>query len=198
MTLDGAAVATPLEGEGIGQKIARGPVAAIVADQAARHQRRRLLRGQQRSSLRESESSWSNFLECCSILLFPMAMVVMFGRMLGNHAARGHHLRRHAGACSSALIGWAIYWDRCSPIPLSSSTEGQLGRRPHFRTAAGQGLAVKSDVAALPVDQRTGQSRRQRAALRHFGGPDLGGDRPPAPRTAPSTACTTASTRWPG
>ena len=49
MTLDGAVVATTLEGAT--QTIARGPVAAFVADQATRDQRRRVLRAQLRASV---------------------------------------------------------------------------------------------------------------------------------------------------
>ncbi len=51
-----------------------------------------------------------------NILLFPFALVIMFGRMLRN--------MRHAAIIYGVMmvlflvtIGWAVYWDTLQPNP---------------------------------------------------------------------------------
>ena len=83
------------------QEIARGPVAAIIPIKHLGTNGGGFF-GANSAHPFENPSAWTNFLTCVNILIFPFALVVMFGRMLEQHAARGGHLRRDDGACSSS------------------------------------------------------------------------------------------------
>src|SRR5262245_38542371 len=113
MTLDGAARVSTLEG--LKQIIARGPVAAIVAIKQLGTNGGGFF-GANSAHPFENPTSFSSFLECGSIILFPMAAVVMFGRMLNNF--------RHAAVIFGVMlvfltvfIGWGVYWDSMHPNP---------------------------------------------------------------------------------
>src|SRR5439155_8603821 len=97
MTLDGKAVATTVEPAALGtddtgaakpQEISRGPVAAIVAIKQLGTNGGGFF-GANSAHPFENPTAWSNFLECVSIILFAVATLVMFGKMLNNfrHAA---------------------------------------------------------------------------------------------------------------
>src|SRR5262249_48694399 len=88
MTFQGSAQATTLDGEATKmttQTIARGPVAAEVPP-------KQLLTngggffGPNSTHPYENPSPWSNLLELISIIVLPMSSLVMFGRMLKDHA----------------------------------------------------------------------------------------------------------------
>jgi K+-transporting ATPase ATPase A chain len=64
----------------------------------------------------ENPTAWSNFVTTASMMLFPMALVLMYGRMLSR--------RRHAVVIFVVmlvlLIGtvlWTIYFDTLKPNP---------------------------------------------------------------------------------
>jgi K+-transporting ATPase ATPase A chain len=113
MTMDGAAAAKTLEGAD--QSIARGPVAAIVAIKQIGTNGGGFF-GANSCHPFENPSAFTNWLECTSIILIPMACVVMFGRMIGNF--------RHASVvfgvmllCYAGLIAWAVATDAQTPNP---------------------------------------------------------------------------------
>jgi K+-transporting ATPase ATPase A chain len=81
MTLQGAAVATTLEGAE--QLIARGPVAAFVAIKQLGTNGGGFF-GPNSAHPLENPSMWTNLLQTVAILLVPMACVWMFGRILGR------------------------------------------------------------------------------------------------------------------
>ena len=81
MTFEGAAKATTLEGGA--QVIARGPVAALVAIKQLGTNGGGYF-GPNSSHPYENPSAWSNIIEVSSIILIPMACIMMFGRMLKN------------------------------------------------------------------------------------------------------------------
>ena len=81
MTFEGAAKATTLEGGA--QVIARGPVAALVAIKQLGTNGGGYF-GPNSSHPYENPSAWSNIIEVSSIILIPMACIIMFGRMLKN------------------------------------------------------------------------------------------------------------------
>ncbi len=86
MTFQGAAHATTLEGAE--QVIARGPVAAFLDHQAARHQRRRLLRAELHASVREPELLDQRRWRWSAIILIPMAASGCSGGSSGACAMR--------------------------------------------------------------------------------------------------------------
>src|SRR5262249_49339124 len=124
MTLDGAAEVTTLEpgamgtdnGQALPQKIARGPVAAIIPIKHLGTNGGGFF-GTNSAHPFENPSAWSNFLTCVNILIFPFSLVIMFGRMLSN--------MRHAVVIYGVMmglfvlmIGWAVYWDTLHPNPV--------------------------------------------------------------------------------
>src|SRR5262249_33844415 len=128
MTLDGNASATTVQAGAMGtetvdgkdvskpQSIARGPVAAIVAIKQLRTNS---------CPPFENPTSWTNVVECVSIILIPMACLVMFGRMIRD-------MRQAVVIYVLSLVAlgtfaaWAIYHDTLHPNPA-------LGAQPEQR-----------------------------------------------------------------
>jgi K+-transporting ATPase ATPase A chain len=140
MTLDGTAKVTGLEGAE--QTIARGPVAAVVAIKQLGTNGGGFF-GANSAHPFENPTGFTNVVECVSILLVPMATLVMFGRMIRNvrHAAviYGVSLLLLAG-----LTGWAVYFDTGHPnpalaaLPVDQSGWGNLeGKELRFGPSAG-------------------------------------------------------------
>jgi potassium-transporting ATPase potassium-binding subunit len=140
MTLDAAAEANKLE-SGTTQVIARGPVAAIIPIKHLGTNGGGFF-GANSAHPFENPSAMSNFLTCLNILIFPFALVIMFGRMIGN--------MRHAAVIFSVMmalfvvmIGWGIWWDTLHPnpalagLPVDSSLGNLEGKELRFGTSAG-------------------------------------------------------------
>jgi K+-transporting ATPase ATPase A chain len=118
MTFDAAAEVTTLEQSGDApqkQTISRGPVAAIIPIKHLGTNGGGFF-GANSAHPYENPSARTNFLTCVTILVFPLSLIVMFGRMLSN--------MRHAtviyGVVMSmfaVMIVWAIYWDTVQPNP---------------------------------------------------------------------------------
>ncbi len=133
MTLQGHEHASPLEPGALGtteagvaklQDIARGPVAALVAIKQLGTNGGGFF-GANSAHPFENPTAWSNVLECVSILLFPLATLVMFGRMLHNF--------RHAAVIfgvmlmlSVGTLVWVISYDTLQPNPSLTAQEGQV------------------------------------------------------------------------
>ncbi|MDB5314148.1 MAG: kdpA [Gemmataceae bacterium] len=137
-TVDGKDVPKP-------QVIARGPVAAILPIKHLGTNGGGFF-GANSAHPFENPTSWSNWLECISILIFPFSLVVMFGRMLKQE--------RHAlviyGVMMTmfvGMIGWAVYQDTLKPNP------GLLAHPERTVKVPGADEKVAAPLAALPVDQ---------------------------------------------
>ncbi len=151
MTLNGSAVVTTVEPGAMGadengqphlhQQIARGPVAAIIPIKHLGTNGGGFF-GANSSHPYENPSSWSNFLTCVNICIFPFALVLMFGRMLRQ--------MRHAWVIFGvmmvlfvAMIGWAVYWDTLmanpglAGLPVDQSLGNLEGKELRFGTSAG-------------------------------------------------------------
>ena len=160
MTLEGAA--ETMTREGVLQKIARGPVAALLPIKHLGTNGGGFF-GANSAHPFENPNALTNFLECVNILIFPFALVVMFGRMLKN--------MRHAAVIYGVMllmfvimIDWAISWDTLQPNPGLTAHPALADRQGrHFTidvqrpdgTTEKQKLDVPA-VAALPVDQELG------------------------------------------
>ncbi len=178
MTLEGHVDAVTLEPGAMGtdaggqpnlvQQIARGPVAAIIAVKQFGTNGGGYF-GANSAHPFENPNALSNLLSCVGIFLLPLATLVTFGKML----------RRFRDAAvifgvmlllSAGTVACAIYCDTLQPNPA---------------------------LAGLPVHQSLGNLEGKE--LRFGSSAALRGRRSPrTPRTARSTACTTASIRWPG
>jgi K+-transporting ATPase ATPase A chain len=163
MTFDATAEVITLEG--MLQKIARGPVAAILPIKHLGTNGGGFF-GANSAHPFENPNAWTNLLECMNFMLFPFSLVVMFGRMLRN--------TRHAAVIYGvmmtmlvAITAWGIYWDTLQPNPALTSHAELLDRskdppRPYqveVKKADGQpdkeALPIGA-VAGLPVDQDLG------------------------------------------
>ena len=146
---------------GVVQKIARGPVAAIVAIKQLGTNGGGFF-GANSCHPFENPSDLSNLLTCMCIILIPMAVVVMFGRMVNN--------LRHGAIIFGvmlvqllALTGWAIYWDSMQPNPAFTEHTGKKlqDRRSRFDNhAQGQADSETAGRRGLAGRSGTGQSRR--------------------------------------
>jgi K+-transporting ATPase ATPase A chain len=155
MTFEGAAEVAVLEQSGDSvqkQTISRGPVAAIIPIKHLGTNGGGFF-GANSSHPYENPSASTNFLTCVTILIFPLSLVVMFGRMLGA--------MRHAIIVYGVMLGlfvvmiaWAIYWDTNQPNPVATA---QPARTIEVRDASGA-LVEKQipALAGLPVDQSLG------------------------------------------
>jgi K+-transporting ATPase ATPase A chain len=149
MTFDKAAEATTVEKASMGsddkgqpkvQKIARGPVAAVLPIKHLGTNGGGFF-GANSAHPYENPTSWTNYLETMSILFFPLGLVVMFGRMLGK-------MREAAVIYGVMLVlfvtmlSWAV-WHEAKPnpglrgLPVDSSGLGNLeGKELRFGTSA--------------------------------------------------------------
>ena len=142
MTLQGAAIATTLEG--VTQTIARGPVAAFVAIKQLGTNGGGFF-GPNSTHPFENATYFTNIVESISIILIPMACVWMFGRITGR--------MRHAvvvfcvmAALLTVKIGFANYFESAPtaafaglPVEASGNMEGKELR---FGTPAGPTWSV--------------------------------------------------------
>jgi K+-transporting ATPase ATPase A chain len=165
MTLDGKAEAATVETAAMGtgeggkpapQLISRGPVAAVIPIKHLGTNGGGFFAANGAHPF-ENPSAWSNFLESVNILLFPFALVVMFGVMLRNlrHAAIIYGVMMFLFVL---MIGWAVYWDTLHPNPALTARAAQA----HTVAVTGtDGKAVQRTIdsprwAALPVNQDLG------------------------------------------
>ena len=114
----------------------------------------------------ENPSPWSNLLEVISIIIIPMASIVMFGRMIKDRA----HAAVIFGVMMALLAG-----RRGRGHPCRAPAERRHGRpaRPDGRQPRGEGSAP----GAGPLG-------------------DLGGDHDRHVERLGQLRCTTASSRW--
>jgi K+-transporting ATPase ATPase A chain len=174
MTLAGAA-----EVEGatdLLQRICRGPVAALLPIKHLGTNGGGFF-GANSAHPFENPNAWTNFLECMNFMIFPFALVVMFGRMLNK--------MRHAAVIYGVMMvlfltvtGWAVACDTLQPNPALTAQRGQVHpltvAQPDGSTKAiwlvaspgapaavvdrkeGEAAPTAKDLVALPVDQSLG------------------------------------------
>ena len=127
MTFQGAAQATPLDGTAAKmetQTIGRGPVAALVAIKQLGTNGGGFF-GPNSTHPFENPSPWSNLLAIASIVMLPMASIVMAGHMLKD--------MRHAAVIYGVMLA----------LLVAGGDRRRLGRDPaqrrHGRAAGGTG-----------------------------------------------------------
>src|SRR5262245_17035079 len=142
MTFDPAATAAPLDAGAMDkQTIARGPVAAVLPIKHLGTNGGGFF-GANSAHPFENPTAWANVLECVSILIFPLSLVVMFGRLLGQMRQAvviyGVMLLLFVG-----MIGWAVHFDAQRPNPALLAQEA--------RTKTNDGVDAPA-LPALPID----------------------------------------------
>jgi K+-transporting ATPase ATPase A chain len=148
--------------EGVLQRIARGPVAALLPIKHLGTNGGGFF-GANSAHPFENPTAWSNYLEVVSFLIFPFSLLVMFGHMLKK--------MRHAIVIYSVMmvlyvgmIGWGIYWDtlQANPAITAHPAHVQGSGQPHKvkvrsenSPSADKPLDIPA-VAGLPVNQELG------------------------------------------
>ena len=118
----------------------------------------------------ENPTALTNFFTALAMMLFPFALVLMYGRML----KRMRHSVVIYGVMMALMIGtivWAIYFDTCRPNP--GLTAHPVARRIDIPSATAPGGQADVDAARgrRPAGRSaSGQSRRQGTAFRDVGG----------------------------
>jgi potassium-transporting ATPase potassium-binding subunit len=103
----------------------------------------------------ENPSAGTNFFETFCMMLFPMALVLMYGRMLGR--------LRHAIVIFSVMlilfvgtVVWAIYFDTMRPNPGLSAHPASTFSILSASAPGGRRVIDVPEVAGLPIDQHMG------------------------------------------
>ena len=153
-TLEPAAMGTTDKGEVKLQTIAVGPVAAwesikmLGTNGGGFH-------GMNSAHPFENPTGLSNFLNCLSMMIFPFALVLMYGRMLGR--------LRHALVIFSvmmtlmiATIVWSVNFDTLKPNPAFTAHSARIYHIPTATAPGGKREVALPAVPSLPVDQHLG------------------------------------------
>jgi K+-transporting ATPase ATPase A chain len=153
-TIEQGAMGTEDDGTAKLQSIARGPVAAVVAIKQLGTNGGGFY-GANCAHPFENPTDWTNVLTCLSIILIPVASLVMLGRMLSNF--------KHATVIfgvmlvlSAATIVWGIAYDSLQPNPALTEHAERTYQIPDPNSPGGQRTVTLPTVADLPVDQSLG------------------------------------------
>lgn len=151
-TLEPAAMGTQDNGQAKQQTIVMGPLAAFVPMKQLGTNGGGFF-GMNSAHPFENPTALTNWLSCLAMMLFPFALVLMFGRMINR--------MRHAWVIFSVMmvmmigtVVWAVYFDTMQPNPgLTAHPVAQTFEIP---TPGGKKEVTLPAVAGLPVDQHLG------------------------------------------
>ncbi len=154
-TLEPAAMGTDSNNQPKQQTIVIGPLAAFVPMKMMGTNGGGFF-GMNSAHPFENPSAGTNFFETFCMMLFPMALVLMYGRMLGR--------LRHAIVIFSVMlllfvgtVVWAIYFDTMQPNPgLSAHPQARTFTIANAGAPGGKQAITLPAVAGLPVDQHLG------------------------------------------
>jgi K+-transporting ATPase ATPase A chain len=136
------------------QKISVGPVAAVIPIKHLGTNGGGFF-GANSAHPFENPNAWTNYLTCVNILIFPFALVVMFGRML-------HRPRDAAVVYGSMLvlfvilIAWAVAYDTFAPNPGLTPHKERSYEVADPETPGDKVTIPVPAVAGLPVEQDLG------------------------------------------
>src|ERR1700677_1473679 len=163
MTYNSAEVATTLEPGSMGnddkgqakpQTIIVGPVAATIPIKMLGTNGGGFY-GMNSAHPLENPTATSNFFTTLAMMLFPFALVLMYGRML----KRVRHSVVIYGVMlimMASLIAWVIYFDTMQPNPGLTAHAGETYTIASASAPSGKIDVPSPAVAALPVDQHLG------------------------------------------
>jgi K+-transporting ATPase ATPase A chain len=163
MTYASTEVATTLESGSMGlddkgqakpQTIVVGPVAAVIPIKMLGTNGGGFY-GMNSAHPLENPTATSNFFTTLAMMLFPFALVLMYGRMLG----RVRHSVVIYGVMLTMMIGliaWVIYFDTLQPNPGLTAHAGATYQIVNPSAPNGKIDVVSPQVASLPVDQHLG------------------------------------------
>lgn len=149
-TLEPAAMGTADNGQPKQQTLIVGPVAAVIPIKMLGTNGGGFY-GMNSAHPSENPTAGSNFVTTLAMMIFPFALVLMYGRML----ARLRHAVVIYSVMLSRMIGlicWAVYWDALKPNP--AFTAHSVARS--YELAGAHRTLTIAPVAALPVEQHLG------------------------------------------
>ena len=153
-TLESGAMGTTDKGEAKPQTIVVGPVAAFEAMKMLGTNGGGFY-GMNSAHPFENPTSLSNFFNTLAMMIFPFALVFMYGRMLGQ--------MRHAFVIFSvmltlmaATVVWAVYFDTLKPNPALTKHLEKTFQIYNPAAPKGKTALVIPAIAALPIDQHLG------------------------------------------
>jgi K+-transporting ATPase ATPase A chain len=104
----------------------------------------------------ENPSALTNFLSCFAMMLFPFALVLMYGRMLGR-LSHGWVIFSVMMALMIGTVVWSVYFDTLKPNPgLAAHPVAENYEIPSATAPGGKQAVTLPAVAGLPVDQHLG------------------------------------------
>jgi K+-transporting ATPase ATPase A chain len=154
-TLEPAAMGTTDKGESKQQTIIVGPVAAFESMKMLGTNGGGFY-GMNSAHPFENPTGLTNFFNTLGMMIFPFALVLMYGRMLRR--------MRHAYVIFSVMLAlmagtvvWAVYYDTLKPNPgLTGHPVAQTYEIPSATAPGGKRVVNLPVVPGLPVDQHLG------------------------------------------
>jgi len=154
-TLEPAVMGTTDKGEAKPQTIVVGPVAAFESIKMLGTNGGGYF-GMNSAHPFENPTGLTNFFNTLAMMIFPYALVLMYGRMLGR--------MRHAYVIFSVMlilmagtVVWSVYYDTLQPNPgLTAHPQAQTFEVPSATAPDGKRAVTLPAVAGLPVDQHLG------------------------------------------
>jgi K+-transporting ATPase ATPase A chain len=153
-TVEPGAMGTAPDGQPNPQMIVRGPVAAVMPIKHLGTNGGGFY-GANSSHPFENPTGWSNFLTCVNILIFPLALIVMFGVML-NQMRHAIVIYSVMTAMFIGMAGWAIYWDTLQPNPALTARPEKKYDVVDASAPGGKRVITSPAIAGLPVNQELG------------------------------------------
>jgi potassium-transporting ATPase potassium-binding subunit len=154
-TLEPAAMGTTDKGDAKPQNIVVGPLAAF-APMKQLGTNGGGFYGMNSAHPFENPTALTNFLSCTAMMLFPFALVLMYGHMLKRYK----HALVIFGVMMVLMIGtvvWPIYYDTLQPNPgLTAHPVARTYDIPSATAPGGKRTVTLPAVAGLPVDQHLG------------------------------------------
>jgi len=104
----------------------------------------------------ENSTGASNFINTLSMMIFPFALVLMYGRMLGRFR-HGMVIFVVMFVLMAGTVIWSVYFDTLKPNPgLTAHPIARTYEIPSTTAPGGKLVVTLPAVAGLPVDQHLG------------------------------------------
>jgi K+-transporting ATPase ATPase A chain len=154
-TLEPAAMGTTDKGEAKPQTIAVGPVAAFESIKMLGTNGGGFF-GMNSAHPFENPTGLSNFFNNLAMMIFPFALVLMYGRMLGRFR-HGLVIFIVMLIFMASTVVWSVYYDTLKPNQgLTAHPVARTYEVPSATAPGGKQVVSLPAVAGLPVDQHLG------------------------------------------
>jgi K+-transporting ATPase ATPase A chain len=154
-TLEPGAMGTTDKGEAKQQTIVVGPVAALESIKMLGTNGGGFY-GMNSAHPFENPTGLSNYFVTLAMMMFPFALVLTYGRMLGR-LRHGLVIFSVMLTLMAGTVVMSIYYDTLQPNPgLTAHATAQTYQIPNAKAPGGQQAVTLPAVAGLPVDQHLG------------------------------------------